>query len=135
MAWALSGCTCAYIGDGPNAVARVQHALRLAPSDLHAFYYLAALTVAHYANGTYEEAVACGRASAALNDHFVANKRFLAGSLVALGRLDEAREVGRDLLRVQPHFRALAYIPRCPFKDAAMVSVFIRRLNEAGLPD
>jgi adenylate cyclase len=117
MAWALSGCTCAYMGDGATAVRRVEHALRLAPSDLHAFYYLAALGLAHYANSTYEEAVAYGRASAALNDRFVANKRFLAGSLVALSRVSEAREVARDLLRLQPNFHLLPYIPNCPFNS------------------
>jgi adenylate cyclase len=132
MAWALNGCTCAYIGDGPAAVERVRHALRLAPSDPHAFYYLAALTVAHYANGTYEDTVASGRTSAALNERFVANKRFLVGSIVALGRMEEARKVARDLLRVQPRFRVTRYIPRCPFKDPAVVSTFHLSVERSG---
>jgi adenylate cyclase len=58
----------------------------------------------------------------------------MAASLVALGRIEEAREVARDLMRVQPRFRVAAYIPRCPIKDPAQVTVFVERLKFAGLP-
>jgi adenylate cyclase len=135
MAWTLSSLTCAYLGDGATAVARSEHALRLSPLDTHAFYLHSAIGLAHYVAGDYEVAVECGRRSAAHNNSFCANKRFMIISLVALGRMAEARSIAQALLRLQPDFRIIPYIPRCPLRDPAQIEIFIERLRAAGLPD
>jgi adenylate cyclase len=135
MAWTLSGLTCAYLGDGPTAVMRTERALRLSPLDTHAFYLHSAVGLANYVNGNYEEAIACGRRSAAHNDSFCANKRFMIVSLVALGRIAEAQLIARELLRLQPNFRITPYIPRCPLREPRQIDRFVDRLRAAGLPD
>jgi adenylate cyclase len=135
MAWTLSSLTCAYLGDGATAVTRAERALRLSPLDTHAFYLHSAIGLANYVSGNYEDAIACGRRSAAHNDSFCANKRFMIVSLVALGRMAEARAITQALLRLQPDFRVTPYIPRCPLRDPKQIALFIDRLRAAGLPD
>jgi class 3 adenylate cyclase/TolB-like protein len=135
MAWALNSLTCAYLGDGTTAVSRAERALRLSPLDTHAFYLHNVLGTAHYISGNYEAAVECGRRSTAHNESFIANKRLMIVSLVALGKLAEAQSVAEDLLRRVPDFRVTPYIPQCPWREHAQVAVYIDRLRAAGLPD
>lgn len=134
MAWTMNSLTHSYIGDGPTAVAHAGRALQLSPHDPHAFYYYTCLAFAHYADGTYEEAAINGYRALAGCPRFCAGMRVLIASLVALGRVDEASEVGRKLMEVQPTFRLNAYRRVCPFKGADMIGLMINRLAKAGLP-
>jgi adenylate cyclase len=136
-AWActLSSATYAYMGDSEAAIARAERGLMLSPADQHAFYYLSFLGLAHYANGSYEAAVAWDRKALAQNPRFRAGLRVLAASLVALGRSQEAEAVARDLLTEQPSFRVSAYAPHCPWQDTQVRETFLKRLVEAGLPE
>ena len=62
------------------------------------------------------------------------NLRCLIASLVALERMDEARGVAQQILRMQPAFRLSSYRLRCPFKGNTL-DTWINRLRQAGLPD
>jgi adenylate cyclase len=134
-AWTLSSGTYAYMGQAKSAIARAEHGLKLSPADRHAFYYLSFLGLAHYANQTYEEAVEWDRKALGQNANFRAGLRVLAASLVALGRMEEARDVALALMREQPSFRVSAYAPYCPWRDAEVRSMFLERLVKAGLPE
>jgi adenylate cyclase len=123
------------MGEAKAAIRRAERGLELSHADQHSFYYLSFLGLAHYADGSYEAAVEWDRKALGQNPHFRAGLRVLAASLVALGRLDEAREAARDLLREQPSFRVSAYAPHCPWQDAETRETFLRRLVEAGLPE
>jgi TolB-like protein/tetratricopeptide (TPR) repeat protein len=134
IAWSLSSPTYSYIGDGPTAVKRAEYGLRLSPLDPHASYYQTALTLAHYTNRTYEEAVRWGRRTLALSPRFTANMRPLIGSLVAVGQIDEARAVARRMLEVAPQFRVDAFIARYPISEPARKEKLRGELLAAGLP-
>lgn len=135
LAWTLGSCTASYTGDGPQAVARAEHSLRLSPRDPLAFFYICNLGIAHYANGAYEEAVLCGRKAFAQKKSFRANLRTLAASLVALDRLEEARSVGAKLLDVDPDFRLSHYEKLCPWQGSDTRDLFMNRLRQANLPN
>ncbi len=135
MAWSMSSLTCSYIGDGPTAVTRAEQGVRLSPVGSFAFYHNIALGIAHYVNGAYETAVSYARASCGQSLSFRAARRFLIASLVALGRITEAKVVAQEHLRLQPDFNLTKYEPYCPFKDPRHVAIFIERLRLAGLPD
>ena len=62
------------------------------------------------------------------------NLRPLIGGLAALGRLEEAREIGGALLALEPGFRVDRFIERYPVRDPAAKAAFAARLREAGLP-
>jgi tetratricopeptide (TPR) repeat protein len=134
MAWTLSSGVYSYMGDGRSAVERAERGLRLSPVDKQAFFYLSFLTMAHYINGTHDEAVIWGRKSVNLNIRHCASLRLLAVSLVALDRLDEARHVTQTLLQVQPRFRLSIFAQSCPYREEIAMK-FIDRLRTAGMPD
>ncbi|HYZ61920.1 MAG TPA: tetratricopeptide repeat protein, partial [Acetobacteraceae bacterium] len=92
-AWVFSAATLAYIGEGRRAVEHAEHALRLSPLDRGMFFIHNILALAHYANGTYADAITWCRLADQENPYFTANLRVLIGSLVASGQVDEAREV------------------------------------------
>jgi TolB-like protein/class 3 adenylate cyclase/tetratricopeptide (TPR) repeat protein len=134
MAWTLSSGVYSYIGNGKCAVARAEQGLRLSPVDAQAHFYLSFLSLAHYVNGAFDEAVVWGQKGAVLNPRLCANLRTLAASLISLGRIDEARQVGATLLQCQPRFRLSIYAERCPF-EAALREMFVEQLRYAGLPE
>lgn len=134
-AWALSSGTYAYMGDHKEAIERAERGIALSPADRHAFYYLSFLGLAHYAGESYEAAVDCDRKAVGQNPHFRAGLRVLIASLVALGRLDEAKDVARALLSEQPSFRVSVYAPQCPWCDNNIRETFLKRLLDAGLPE
>jgi adenylate cyclase len=134
LAWTLASCTSSYMGDGPEAVRRAEHSLRLSPRDPLGFFYLTNTGIAHYANGDYEKAVHFARRAAAQKGTFRANLRMLAAGLVALGQTDEARATAAKLIEVNPEFRLCRYRELCPWQDGGMRETFIDRLRQAGLP-
>jgi TolB-like protein/class 3 adenylate cyclase len=134
MAWTLSSGVYSYTGDGKAAIERAEKGLRLSPVDSQSFFYLLFLAIAHYANRSYEEAVIWGRKSMGINPRLCSNLRFLIGSFVAMGKLDEARHLARTLLDVQPRFGISTYARWCPLTEELRVE-FLERLRLAGIPD
>ena len=134
MAWSLSSAVYSYMGEGQTAVERAQQGLRLSPIDTQAFFYLMILGVAHYVNGTHDEAVIWLQKSLAINPRLCASLRVLIVSLVAMDRLEEARNHARTLLEIQPRFRISSYAELCPYRDNIRAE-FLARLQQAGLPE
>lgn len=135
FAWGWSSPTCAYLGDGASAVVHAEYALRLSPLGPHASYFRSALAFAHYTNGEYDEAARWGRRAMAVNPLYASNLRFLAASLAARGRLQDARSVGRALLALRPDFSVKRFISRPSYKDMQRTLAMGEHLRLAGLPD
>ncbi len=136
LAWILSSGTLSYVGQGERAIRHAEHGLWLSPFDQSLFYYYMFLGLAHYANGTYEDAVKWGRMSASENPMYTANARILSAALAALDRIEEAREVAANLMRLEPGFRLARYIEtRQPFRDPAIKARYLDHLRRTGLPE
>jgi adenylate cyclase len=135
IAWLRSSPTFSYIGETREARRRADIGLRLSPYDAHVFYSYATVALASYAAGDYEDAVQWGRRSAAVKPHVGANLRILAASLAAVGKIDEARLAGLDLLRVDRNFSARQFAERHAFRDAGQRRLFGEHLVMAGLPE
>ena len=123
-----------YTGEGKQAIERAEKGVRLSPVDTQSFFYWLFLAIAHYVNGTYDEATIWGRKSMALNPRLCSNLRFLIGSLVALGKREEAKYVAQALLQVQPRFSISTYARWCPLVGDLRVEL-LERLRQAGVPD
>jgi TolB-like protein/class 3 adenylate cyclase len=134
MAWTLSSGVYSYTGNGKEAIERAEKGVRLSPVDTQSFFYWLFLALAHYVHGTYDEATIWGRKSMALNPRLCSNLRFLTGSFVALGKLEEAKYVAQTLLQVQPRFRVSAYARWCPLVEDLKV-VLLEQLRVAGIPE
>lgn len=134
IAWALSSATYSYLGAGSEAISRARYGLRLSPLDPYAFFYEGLLGLAHYFNDDYEEAARICTRVLSGNPLFSANMRPLIASLVALGRLDEARRVAATHARVDPGFRVTRFRQKYPVRDEAKLTTYCERLLAAGAP-
>jgi TolB-like protein len=134
MAWTLSSGVYSYTRQTKSAIERAERGMRLSPADKQSFFYLLFLALAHYVDGTYDEAIIWARKSAALNPRLCSNLRWLIASLVAVGKMDEARHFGRVILEVNPGFRLSTYEKWCPLQPELRKEL-LGRLHLAGLPD
>jgi adenylate cyclase len=134
MAWILSSGVYSYTGQSKAAIERAEMGFRLSPVDTQSFFYLLFLSLAHYVDGSYDEAIIWGRKSAGLNPRLCSNLRWLIASLVAIGQLDEARHFAQTFLEVSPEFRLSAYSAWCPLQPDLRTQL-ITRLHAAGLPE
>ena len=134
MAWTMSAATHGYVGEAAVAVAEAERGLRLSPADPYTFWHEGILANAHYVAGDYGQAVNWARSAVAQNPSIRFTLRTLVASLVAAGRMDEARRAADHLLGLQPEFRLRRYAQVCPFVPGILEG-WIGRLREAGLPD
>jgi len=135
FAWGMSSPTYSYLGDGPIAVARAEYGLRLSPLDPYIHIFQGYLGLAHYVNGSHEEAVYWSRRSLAKSPRFVAVLRQIIVSLSALGRLEEARVAAKQLVSLVPGFRVRTFMASYPIKDAQRAAAYAAQLLAAGLPE
>lgn len=133
-AWTLSSAVSGFMGDGRAAVERAELGLRLSPLDTHVFWHEAILAQAHYVAGDYEQAAAWAMKASRRTGAAIFTLRTLAASLVALGRLADARDAAQRLMQAQPRFTLEAYRRRCPFVGSVL-EPWMERLRAAGLPD
>jgi adenylate cyclase len=134
VAWVRSSPTYSYLGKPAEAKRRALLALRLSPLDPHLFYTHAALALAAYTAGEFEQAATWGSKARSQNARFTANLRVLAASLAAAGRRDEASEAAAALMGVEPAFRVEPFCASYPFKDAYLRIALESHLKAAGLP-
>jgi TolB-like protein/class 3 adenylate cyclase/Tfp pilus assembly protein PilF len=136
LAWILSCGTLSYVGRTEEAIRRGQQGLRLSPFDQSLFYYYMFLNLAHYAHGDYAEAMKWARMSASENPTYTANHRIMIADLAALGRIEEARKVATDMMKLEPDFRISAYErTRQPFQHPQIKARYMEHLRLAGLPE
>lgn len=135
IAWLRSSPTFSYIGEPREARRRVEIGLRLSPYDNHVFFSYGIAGLARYAAGEWEEAALWGRRSMAANPRFVGNLRFLAASLAAGGQIEEAREIGQAVMRLNPTFRARPFAEGHAFRDPGQRRLLGEHLLMAGLPE
>jgi adenylate cyclase len=135
IAWGFSAPTYCYIGEAGEAIERARHALALSPIEPFAYFYRTTLTLANYFNRCYEDSVFWGRKTMRTAPRFVANMRPLAASLAALGQLEEARQIGAALLRLDPSFRVRRFCDWYPLKCREQRELLVEHLLAAGLPE
>ena len=128
-----AGWTSCFAGDPDRAVGHFKVALRLSPVDSTAFDYRAGYSLALVMQGQDEDAVAQARQAVLEAPGWTSSYRPLAASLAHLGRLEEAREVVRQMLRIQPSYRILR--ETLHFRHCVGLQRLREGLRMAGLPD
>ena len=135
FAYARSSPVFSYVGDGAEGRRRAIEALRLSPLDPHIFFAHGVVGLAAYTEGDYDGAITFGRRSYAENPRYTANLRFLAASLAAGGRVEEARQIGDILLHLEPAFRARKFSEGYAYAERERRDRLAEHLLLAGLPD
>ena len=132
--WGLSGLTLCYVGEAKGALDREAYALRLSPFDPLGFYFTGVSGLAAQLCGKYDEALAFGLKARRENPRWSANLRFLAGTLVHLGRLEEARQMAREFLAIDRTFTLSAFRRWYPLREPEL-GIYVDALRQAGLPE
>jgi adenylate cyclase len=134
LAWSCGAGLRCWVGEGAEAVAWAERAVRLAPFDPFTFLYEATLAQAHYTSGSYVDALGWCHKSAASNPKHSPTWRTMIACLIALGRHDDVRSAVDRLLTLQPDFRLGSFAMQTPL-EGSIKSAFISKLKQAGLPD
>jgi adenylate cyclase len=135
-AWLLSSVTLSSLGRNEEAVGAALQALRLSPFDQHLFIYYAFLGIVYYDSEDYGAAIKWLSQSLAENPRYTSSLRTLAVALVADGRLEEAREVARKLMKLEPGFNLSDYRKSLRlYEDPEKSELFRKRLSLAAVPD
>src|SRR5215204_2409632 len=109
-------------------------ARRLSPVDPRGFITFVGLGMAHFVARRFEEAEKAARRGIAQMTRNTASRRLLAASLAHLGRVEEAREVVKELLILQPNY-TLSFTRRFPrYRPPWMPELLIEGLRKAGIP-
>jgi adenylate cyclase len=123
-----------YTGEPTKAIPYIERAMRLDPGLLHG-QYVHFLGTAYFVAGEYETAATCFKDRITINPTTDLSRAFLASALGHLGRLDEARQIWRELKEINPRYSYADHFARLPFKDPADTDKLTDGLRKAGLAE
>ena len=121
-----------YMGEPAKAVPYIEKAIRLDPAQQ---LYRHFLGTAYFVAGNYETAAVVFKDRIAMTPSTDLSRAFLASALGHLGRLDEARQIWRELKEINPRYSYVDHIGRLPFRDSADADKFTDGLRKAGLAE
>jgi adenylate cyclase len=121
-----------YTGEPAKAIPYIERAIRLDPAQQ---LYRHFLGTAYFVAGNYETAAAVFKDRIAMTPTTDLSRAFLASALGHLDRLDEARQVWRELKEINPRYSHVDHIARLPFRNPADADKFTNGLRKAGLAE
>jgi adenylate cyclase len=131
----LKGTLHAFRGEGREAVAGTQRALRLSPLDPTRYYYDALAAAAALSAGRYEKALELAQRSLRANRTHTSTVRALVVALWQLERFDEARKAALELLRLEPTLTVSQFVERSPSTGFETGRIWSTALRGAGVPE
>jgi TolB-like protein/DNA-binding winged helix-turn-helix (wHTH) protein/Flp pilus assembly protein TadD len=128
--YARLGTILTFAGQLEESIGLLEKAMRLNPRS--PIFYFNNLGLAYRVAGRYEEAIALLERLLARNPNVMVAHLILTHCYVELGRLDEARAAGVEVMRLNPNW-SMEFIRQVPWKDPAIVERNIAALRKAGL--
>ena len=125
------GTILTYAGRPEEGIEVIEKGLRLSPR--YPVYHLQGLGFAYRVAGRYEEAIATSKRSLSFAPTFLGDHFNLAICYAELGRLEEARSEGVEILRLNPNASLESAKWNMPFKDPAVLERQLAALRKAGL--
>ncbi len=135
MAWARSGYIRCWVSEFATGKECFSRAMRLSPVDPMTYLFQTGAGMAHMFLHEWPEATDWLRRALSNNRHYAPAYRFLAVSLVQSGQIDEARQVVRDLLAIDPLSSVSRSQSGTGFRDAEPRRLYLDGLRQAGLPE
>jgi adenylate cyclase len=136
QAWNNAGLVKVYLGDPDGALADIARAARLSPVDPLRFAVYLNRAQAHFFTGRYSEAVAWAEQAVSDQPRHLPSLRYLAAALAMAGRLDEARRVMAEHVRLAPQVcisNASNWMAR--FNKTEYSARLLDTLRRAGMPE
>jgi len=131
-AWALSGLTLTYMGQGEDGLARVQNALRLSPFDQLSFWFYTTNGIASIVCDRLDEAVSWLNKAMRLNPRYRASSRMLIAALALSGEIEEAQQLAAEFMESEPDFTVSGFGAWYPLQPPHLERV-LEGLRLAGL--
>ena len=135
LTWGVRGFIHAYAGDGEDAIADFDRALRLSPFDVWEYFYELGKAFALNTEGRVKESLRSARRSLQLNPEQIGGYRQLAAALELAGEHEEARAMARKHQEIDPTFSVSRWVETGPFRRTPNQERVFAALRDAGLPD
>ena len=130
--WALNarGTLHLYSGEPAGAISYIERAIRLDPAQHQQRHFLGA---AYFGMGQYETAAAMFKERIATTPNTDLSRAYLVSTLGHLGRVEEAHEIWRELMEINPKYSYSEHVGRLPFKNPADAERIIEGFRKAGV--
>jgi adenylate cyclase len=120
-----------YGGQPLAAVPHIEQAIRLDPAIKHLYVHF--LGSAYLVAGDYKAAASLFRERILLSPKTDLSRAFLAVALGHLGEVEEAGQVWRELMEINPKYSFAEHVGRLPFRNKADVDQLAEGLSKAGI--
>jgi len=120
-----------YGGQPLAAVPHIEQAIRLDPAIKHLYIHF--LGSAYLVAGDYKAAASLFRERILLSPKTDLSRAFLTVALGHLGEAEEARQVWRELMEINPKYLFAEHVGRLPFRNKADVDQLAEGLSKAGI--
>jgi len=114
-----------------EAIPLARQAIRLSP--VAPPWYPEVLATSQLLCGRHEEAISAANQALALAPDSLHARLVLAASLVETGRLEAAKETGREILSMDPAFTLKRFALSQPYRNPAPLERLVSQLRRAGL--
>ena len=120
-----------YGGQPLAAVPHIEQAIRLDPAIKHLYVHF--LGSAYLVAGDYKAAASLFRERILLSPKTDLSRAFLTVALGHLGEVEEAGQVWRELMEINPKYSFAEHVGRLPFRNKADVDRLAEGLSKAGI--
>jgi tetratricopeptide (TPR) repeat protein len=135
LAWLYSGWARVWLGEPEETIKRVNHALRLSPSDPDSFSMYCAMAIAYLFDGQYAEAISWSERATREKPNILLHVAVAAASNAQAGRSDEARKAMAQLRMIDPTLSISKLKYLFPIRRSQHFERWSEGLRKAGLPE
>ena len=132
-ALAILAITFSYAGQPKRAIGLIRKAMRLSP--YYPGYYLWTLGRAYRLTGEHGRAISAFTRHLKRDPDSLVSRVELVTTHAELGRMAEAREAAKAVLRIAPNFSTRGWERSLTYKDRTVTQREITALRKAGLPE
>ncbi|WP_114944866.1 winged helix-turn-helix domain-containing tetratricopeptide repeat protein [Microvirga calopogonii] len=134
IAMALAGWVEAANGNPAAGRELIEKSRRLNPTPPTPWVALAGTAFTYIVEGKYSEAVWWAEQAVVQNRRFALALRSLAVALVEIGKIDRARLIVSEILKIEPDATVAKIPERMPYVSEPVLQTYIETLRRAGLP-
>lgn len=134
LSWLLKGMLHAFTDKADDAVDSVEKARLLSPMDPFGYYFDSLSASAYLSAGEYSRALDFARRSISTNNRHLSTLRAMITALYFLGRMEDAKKAGEELMRRQPNCSVAQYLREHPAADYQLGKNVAEALTAAGIP-
>jgi len=120
-------------GHPKQALELIKRAMRCCP--MYRPGFLRGLGLSYYLLGELDQAIKAFKQSIARESEYLSAHTNLASIFGELGRLEDAKEPVREILRLAPKFSIKAYMAGLSFRDPQVLTRMEDGLHKSGLPE